>query len=230
MKNVRICTPVTGKTLSEFLFNLDKVQALSDLVELRVDYIENLKLKDLEILKEKVYKKAIFTFRKAREGGKSKIADKERVSFINKAIKLGFDYVDIEFSTLSDYFFKFEGPTKIIASYQNYDRTIQFPTLCSLIDQIDLANVDIIKIATKVNEEEDNKTLLRLLVDRPTKKNLIVVGMGKKGILTRIVSPLIGGYLTYASTSFSHSAPGQINIAELRQIYDRYGELSDSEL
>ncbi len=39
MKKIKICTPVVGKKLKEFLNNLDRVQAISDMVELRVDEI-----------------------------------------------------------------------------------------------------------------------------------------------------------------------------------------------
>jgi len=42
MKKIKICTPVIGKTLEEFLNNLDQVQGVSDIVELRVDKIKNL--------------------------------------------------------------------------------------------------------------------------------------------------------------------------------------------
>ena len=43
MKKIKICTPVIGKTLGEFLENLDRVQEISEMVELRVDGIKNLK-------------------------------------------------------------------------------------------------------------------------------------------------------------------------------------------
>jgi len=44
--------------------------------------------------------------------------------------------------------------------------------------------------------------------------------MGEAGVISRILSPLFGGEFTYASTKTgSESAPGQLTIAELREIY-----------
>jgi len=49
MNKIKICTPVIGKTLKEFLKNLDQVQEISEMVELRVDSL-NLTKKDLILI------------------------------------------------------------------------------------------------------------------------------------------------------------------------------------
>jgi len=44
--------------------------------------------------------------------------------------------------------------------------------------------------------------------------------MGPVGALSRVLSPLSGGYLTYASIDeTSGSAPGQMSVEALRKIY-----------
>jgi 3-dehydroquinate dehydratase len=44
--------------------------------------------------------------------------------------------------------------------------------------------------------------------------------MGPSGITSRILSPLLGGYLTYASLGEGkESAPGQVTVSELTKIY-----------
>ena len=44
--------------------------------------------------------------------------------------------------------------------------------------------------------------------------------MGEAGKLSRILSPLCGGYFTYASLETGkEAAPGQISVQEIREIY-----------
>ena len=44
--------------------------------------------------------------------------------------------------------------------------------------------------------------------------------MGAVGRMTRILGPLLGSYLTYAATPWGESASGQIQIEELKKVYN----------
>jgi 3-dehydroquinate dehydratase len=45
--------------------------------------------------------------------------------------------------------------------------------------------------------------------------------MGEKGRISRVMAPLLGSYLSYASLDTgAESAPGQLTIAEMRQIQE----------
>ncbi len=75
---------------------------------------------------------------------------------------------------------------------------------------------DIIKIATHINSEGDIITLQNLLAE--SKENLILIGMGEKGAVTRIEFPKLGSKLTFCSAQLN-TAPGQISLEEMvRQI------------
>jgi 3-dehydroquinate dehydratase/shikimate dehydrogenase len=51
-------------------------------------------------------------------------------------------------------------------------------------------------------------------------RQLIAVAMGAAGILTRILGPSRGSYLTYGALDLEHqTAPGQISAAQLRELY-----------
>ncbi|MEM2960941.1 MAG: type I 3-dehydroquinate dehydratase, partial [Candidatus Bathyarchaeia archaeon] len=59
------------------------------------------------------------------------------------------------------------------------------------------------------------------------KTNLVCFAMGENGLLSRILSPLFGASFTYASLERGlETAPGQITISELREIYRRLGAQS----
>jgi len=216
----KICTVVIGKNLKEFLNQLRKTQQVSDMVELRVDYIEDLKISDLEIIKNQVKKEAIFTCRHKKEGGRFVGSEKERIKILERAIELGFNFVDVELSTFSKVkFLNVKGQQSIVCSWHDFKKTPSLSKLKKIRDEMRKTKVDICKIVTMVNFEEDVRRLMLLLLSKKQNEKMIVLGMGEKGKILRILSPLLGGYLTFASIGKAKSAPGQIDITELKNIY-----------
>ncbi|MFH2105353.1 MAG: type I 3-dehydroquinate dehydratase [Parcubacteria group bacterium] len=220
MPKINICTVVTGETLAEFRQNLQDIQRVSDFVELRVDYINGFKPEDVAAIKEKTTKRAIFTCRHQDEGGKFTGSEKERLAIIAEAAVAGFDHIDIELSAIDnlDRSRVSEG-TKIICSYHDFDKTPNYKELTGIVDQMRAKQVDVIKIVTTAKDDKDVKKLMKLLINKAADERMIVLGMGEEGKITRIIAPLFGSYLTFASAGDSETAPGQIDIEELREIY-----------
>ena len=205
MKNINICTPVMGKTLKEFLRNFDQVQEISDMLELRVDKIKDLSEQDLQLIRKKTIKEAIFTCR--------------RKEIILKALDLGFDYVDVELSLISNLDLSKRGKTKIILSFHDFEKTPNIKKLTSTVNCMRKCNVEVLKIATMINDDQDIKNLFQILLNKKKDEKMIVVGMGEKGKITRVLGPLIGSFLTFASTQFGKTASGQIDIKKMQNIY-----------
>ena len=85
------------------------------------------------------------------------------------------------------------------------------------------AGADICKLVGTAINLEDNLTYLNLIQENPT-VSLVSFGMGKTGLLSRVFSPLFGAAYTYASSEAGReSAPGQLTVPELRQIYGIMG-------
>jgi 3-dehydroquinate dehydratase-1 len=84
---------------------------------------------------------------------------------------------------------------------------------------------DIMKFATFVQDDADSKILFQFLFDKQDSEEMIVVGMGEKGKMIRVAGPLFGSYLTYASTDYSQSAPGQIDVSRLKKLYNEFREI-----
>lgn len=204
MKKIRICTPVVGKTLKEFLKNLDNVQEISEMVELRVDDL-NLTQKDLILISKKIKKKAILTSR-----------NKE---VIMNSLNLGFDFIDIDLSMMNDLQLSKKDRSRIIISFHDLKKTPGINILRLLVEQIRRFKTGAIKIATVVNDDKDIKNLFQILLDKNESEKMIVIGMGKEGRVTRIFAPLLDSFLTFASTKFGKTAPGQIDINEMKKIY-----------
>lgn len=221
MKNIRVCAVVTGKTIEEFLENLEKIQKISDLVELRVDYIDGFSINDIDLIKSKVNKQAIFTCRRREEGGFFMGLEKDRIEILKKAIDIGFNYVDVELSVIAEIpLALFDKGGKVVLSFHDFEKTPALSELEKIKNKMKQNRVDIMKFATFVRNDTDRKVLFQFLLSKQENEEMIVVGMGEEGKMTRIIAPLLGSYLTYASTEYSQSAPGQTDIVELREIYD----------
>ena len=216
----RICTPVTGSTRSEFFANLSTVQELSDLIELRIDMIPGVTVEDLEKLRQETKKEAILTCRTKDEGGNFTGTQEQLIEILQKAFNLDFAYVDVELQTLEHHAFYKGAKTKMIVSYHNFDETPVYYDMTKIVDDMKSYNPDIIKIATMVKKDQDNYALLKLLTNRVPPQDMIVLGMGDKGKVTRVLSPFLGGYLTFASTEKGASAPGQIPVTDLETLYN----------
>ena len=82
-----------------------------------------------------------------------------------------------------------------------------------------------VKIVCWARTLEDNLKVLSLLAYAREKRQAIVTFcMGEKGRMSRIFAPLMGAAWTYASLNRKRaSAPGQLTIFEMREIWKNLG-------
>lgn len=140
--------------------------------------------------------------------------EKARKALLRKAIEAGAAYVDVEVES-SDAF-KTDilnvAQTKgceVIISYHDFKKTPERAELEHILTWCAECTPDIIKIACMVNTERDNARLLGLLDDG---RKMIVIGMGERGKVTRVVAPLLGSFCTFAAYKPDKAtAPGQLS-------------------
>ena len=219
-----ICIPVTAQTNEEALARMSDAFHLADLVELRADCIEGVSLKRLLSAKKGP---VLVTARGKNEGGNFKGSETERIALLREAVRLEADLVDVELSTdanLSDTLrketLKRGVRTKLIVSHHDFNRTPSYRTLQDICTQCAVRGADIVKIATFADSMEDNLKILKLLgwANR-CGYHIIALCMGEKGTASRVMAPLFGSYLSFASLhEGQESAPGQLTAVEMRQI------------
>ena len=226
MIKTRICIPVMGKTTAEFIENLNESQALSNVVELRVDSIVHFIFEDLLKIKKALKVNALFTCRRGDEGGITKISEDKRLQIFKIADTLGFPFIDIELATFKENSTLLKGfKTPIICSIHNFIRTPSVGELDTLLQQAWMYPVQMVKIATFVHSYTDIEVLFSYMSRQDKKTPIIIVGMGELGRITRVIGPLVGSYLTYASNHGASSAPGQMDINEIKRYYQLLGPL-----
>jgi 3-dehydroquinate dehydratase-1 len=203
-----ICAPILSETVSGILESVDKaIIKGADLVELRIDAIKDPDPQEIAWVIEEIAHPLIVTNRMKEEGGFYEGSETERTEILLKAAKYA-DFVDIELQTEDKYRSKIIKASKsIIVSYHNFQQTPSVPELLKIVkSEHELG--DLAKFAVMPSNIQDTLKVLEVLsqVD-----NTIGIAMGELGRYTRVVAPLFGSPITYASLT-SESAPGQMGI------------------
>ncbi len=214
----RIAAVITGGLSSSLLRKAKRDGA--DLLELRVDTFRRLALEGLK--KDVMQARAtglplLLTVRSATEGGSKGLDDQRRLLLYRELTPL-VDAVDVELaSTIARDVVgvaKKKGK-KVVLSYHDFGSTPDDRRLRSLVGRARRLGADVVKIATTVKDRDDLKRLTALLLKE---EGLIVIGMGKRGLVSRVFFPYLGSLLTYATVS-AKTAPGQPEVKELRRLF-----------
>ncbi len=221
MRDIRVCAVVMSSSMDKLLPMISQAEKENDLVEIRIDYLLEHNERDLHRIKEHIKKDIIITCRRRDEGGKWAGSEASRLSYLQTAYDLGFNYVDVELKTLKEEQFKIpqNSKTKTIVSFHDFIQTHSEHDLKEIILKIKQYKPYIIKIAAMIKNENDAHLLYKLLIEKKKEDRYIIIGMGNKGVSTRIITPLLGGYMTYCSVDKIGSAPGQISCKKMRKIY-----------
>ena len=219
----KVCIPIVETDPRKALRAVEKANRLADLIELRVGYLRE---QNLELLLNKRKKPFIVTNRRKEEGGRYTGDEKKRLEILKEAVDLGAEYIDVEIGIekpLIQELISNKKRTQIILSSHNFKGTPSLNKLKSLVDRVTQRGAHIGKIVTFARMWEDNLKILSLIPYAKEKKQRIVAFcMGEKGKVSRVFAPLMGAEWTYASLDKKRtSAPGQLTVFELREIWER---------
>lgn len=213
MNRPRICAVIVDNDLTA----VRQAEELADWLEVRIDLIGQ----GWPELVRQLSKPWIACNRSAVEGGQWKGSETDRIDELLKAAELGADIVDIELRTtdLAQAVAAIKGKTKCLVSFHDLEGTPPLPELKELVRGELTAGADICKVVTTAQSFDDNITVLQLISEFPETR-IISFAMGQPGLISRVLCPLVGGYLTYASIEEGkESASGQITARQLREIY-----------
>lgn len=210
---VRTAIPITASDLPKALAQIKQAEKEgADLIELRFDFFANPNTKDLQKLLSSSKLQKILTIRTPDQGGHFHGNEKLRQELFKFAIKSHIEFIDIEFT--SKFRPKSRSKTKLILSDHNFTSTPN--NLSHLYKKIAAEKPDLVKIVTTAQTPDDNQKIYQLLQAVPP-DTIIALAMGQYGQATRVSSPSLGAYLTFAAlNSQSKSAPGQLTIKQLR--------------
>ncbi|MCB9838244.1 MAG: type I 3-dehydroquinate dehydratase [Phycisphaeraceae bacterium] len=175
----------------------------------------------------------IATIRSPQEGGHYDGDDDARIALYERLGTADTPprYIDVEWSTLSRSA-NLAQKVRLVVEHDSQHRDVATSLICSahdfagrpadLLRRLEAMRAEpaakIIKIAFAARTIRDNLEFFDLLAarDRPT----IALGMGEAGLLSRVLAPKFGAFLTFAALNpQSTSAPGQPTVEEMLNRY-----------
>lgn len=218
----QICAVITEETVEAARAAIRRAADVADLIELRLDYLQDFDFGDLNTLISLIEDKplpVIITCRSLAEGGRSHVDDRVRIRLLVEGARQTANYCDIEAAHYQQASALSPDLSRLIVSYHNFDNTPA--DLDGIYDRVTDLPAAVHKIVTRANAITDTLALFNLLERaRNDGKQLIAIAMGQAGVITRVLGPSRGSFLTYGSlTSGKESAEGQLTCEELIDVY-----------
>lgn len=231
------CIPITSRNQNDLLADVEAGVANGcDFLEWRRDHFmpgEMLKseeeLKLLNEIKARMPNQGlIYTYRSHREGGICHTSDEVREAAITTAIKSNMvDYIDVELNNEAAFLERIKQALKVsstqwIVSHHNFEKTPSSKKIETLYTAMDSLGGNVLKLAVMPHSMADLRYFLgeTLIYNEKTEKTIIAIAMGELGGITRIVTELCGGSLTYTAGT-GKTAPGQLSLEEIVDLRKR---------
>ncbi len=225
----RICVSIGRETLGDAISVAQSVTAQADVIEIRLD-----SLTEPAILPfmENVDTALLFTNRPQWEGGQSTGDEDERLELLFEAVAENAAYVDLELLASAESQQRMrsalqESSTQLILSWHNFTDTPSREELVGRMAMMQDNGADIGKIITTAHDHDDVLRVLQLQeVAQKLNFPLIAFCMGGPGVISRVATCELGGYMTYCAVNETEAtAPGQLAVETLRKIYGLMGTL-----
>ena len=217
---------ILPKTTTEALHLIEKAEEEhADLIEVRLDCLKDYgELADVAA-HGKTLKIATCKLHSCQ--GKFSGTETEQWQILLSAAKNGFEYVDVELTQpkLKNAIKELKLlSVKSIVSFHDFAETPSPAELNSVLESEIASGADVCKIVTTAKRIEDNLVLLNFTSTVCNKAKVVCFAMGELGKVCRLLSPLFGGYFTFASFERgSETAAGQMTIREMKTAYELLG-------
>lgn len=218
------CIPIIARNTAMALEKIARANTLADMVELRLDMMKTF---DLHEIIQASLKPVLVTYRSKKEGGKGNSDHETYTDYIFSAIQGGADLVDVELSLplkWRERIFDARRKSSIVISTHISEGTPSRDELRKIFRECIAAGADIVKIVTWAQAWEDNLRVLELIpIAHDLGIKVIAFCMGPVGRISRIVSHLMGSYLTFVSLEpGQESATGQIPVIEMKKVLEYF--------
>ena len=201
-----------------------KANTMADILEIRLDLMDTF---DLPRLIQAAAKPVLVTYRSDRQGGRGRADPETHTEHVLDAIENGAHLVDVELGLPRKWrekIFEVRGKSRIVLSTHVNDETPSRGDLTRILKQSVATSAEIVKIVTRAKTWEDNLRVLEL-IPRGQDLGIEITAfcMGPVGRISRVLSHLMGGCLTFASLEEGEeSGDGQIPIKEMKKIVEQF--------
>ena len=193
------------------------------LVELRLDAIPEVGAADPGALRELIAAAPVpvlATCRPTREGGQWAGGEEARLGLLVAAAEAGASWIDVEADAVAGLGPLLPGTRVVVSRHPAAleGAAAERPArIAELLDSLDHPRAEVVKLALPCQDARDALSLLRLSSRRATPT--LAIGMGFRGVATRLLGPSAGAPWSYASApGLDPVAPGQLTPGELRSV------------
>lgn len=210
----KIAIPIFQKKCGDVIdVARDCIKKGADVLEFRVDALENPNINEIKDTIKKINFPMILTNRIDSEGGSFKGSEEERINILYECAHL-VDYVDIELQSNDEYIDKIHDTgVKTIVSYHDFEKTPELDEIMYIVEK-EKELGDIAKVAFMPRDLEDTLTILAVLSHC---KDTIAISMGDLGSYTRVMASKFDSPITFAAGT-DVTAPGQIDIETMKAL------------
>ena len=213
-----ICVVIKGPSFDEANRQISHSLPYADCIELRLDCFNTLDMNALRKLRSYFSIPMIFTLRSVQQGGAYKGSEEERLADICRLVALEPEYFDLE-NHVSAHFIadiSLNYPKiKLILSYHHFMAVPE--DLEKLYDDMRKVPASLYKVAvTPCNCLDVVRFMLWV---KKNSGNLIAIGMGIHGQISRVLVPILGCPFVYASFEEDENALGQLSAKTLIHTY-----------
>jgi len=219
----RLCVSIAGATTAEALALAKKSETVADVIEIRLDSMQH---PEITPFLEELAKPVLFTNRPLWEGGACQDEEAKRIDLLIAAAAAGAAYVDIELNSPPELQTQLiaaarEKNCQTIVSWHDFKCTASTQALLTIFQRQYRSGAAIGKIVTTARSFQDVLRVLALQDEAAeTGFPLIAFCMGKTGMISRVASTDLGGYMTYAAPDNGPlTAPGQLPASSIRRIF-----------
>ncbi|MBI1303669.1 MAG: type I 3-dehydroquinate dehydratase [Phycisphaera sp.] len=238
-----ICCPISVEGAAEIPLALERAARArvlgARMVEWRCDGLASRESADAAAAIARLVRESplpsIVTVRSADEGGTASLAESERLALLARVAKAADAprMIDVEHAAIAAELPRAllaaavaprdeDAAPKIVASAHDFTgRPVDLLRRAAAMQDDPL--VSVVKLAWMARSIRDNLEAFDLLATRT--KPMIALLMGEFGLMSRVLAPKFGGFLTFASDAEgTGTAPGQPTARELRDLY-RFGAI-----
>jgi 3-dehydroquinate dehydratase-1/3-dehydroquinate dehydratase/shikimate dehydrogenase len=215
-----LCVSIAAATVDQALALAALAEESADVIEIRLDSLASPAVKPFT---EKVHKPLLFTNRPAWEGGSYKGDEEKRLQLLIEAAECGAAFIDVELKTDAQLRRRIiaaarQAETRTIISWHDFKTTASRPALESILQEQYRSGAEIGKIVTMAHDFAEVLRVLDLQVPaREMGFPLIAFCMGRAGMISRVATLELGGFMTYAAPDHGlPTAPGQLPASFLK--------------
>ncbi|MFP4365104.1 MAG: shikimate dehydrogenase [Spirochaetia bacterium] len=215
-----LCLTITEKTIQDAVDCALRNREYVDLLELRIDYLNDDQVLSAKDFQAKVGIPVIATLRRKKDGGMFTGTEESRIAILKELVEQGgFDYVDIEDDVSDNRLEKVRGQAVVIRSFHDFHGVPE--DLIQRLARMRKDPDDIVKAAVFPKNTEGLRRFMSAADYTECRK--ILVAMGVEGMFSRILSGKLGSYLSF--TSESSAAPGHLSPQQMQELY-RFSSIS----